>query len=105
MLLHFDFGPQVPTWREFQQAFETIAGQEVSMTGGPRSAGGPPSWTAKVSGLAGQLVLDYQNIEVEGGVIVRASEAHRNFVAPLVEAFGGTLRSPKSEARIDADTL
>lgn len=56
MLLHFDFEPQVPTWREFQQALETIAGQKVSMTGGPSSGGGPPRWTAKVSGLAGQLV-------------------------------------------------
>jgi len=104
MLLHFDFEPQVPAWPEFQQALETIAGQKVSMTGGPSSGGGAPRWTARVSGLAGQLVLEYQR-EVEGGVVVHASEAHRSFVEPLVGAFGGTRRSPRLEARVDRDVL
>ena len=88
MLLHFDFESETPTWREFQRALERIAGRTVSMTGGPGPSGGPEVWSAKVGGLQGTLRFEYQAEHV-GGLIVHASEAHGEFVAPLVGVFAG----------------
>lgn len=104
MLLHFDFEPDIPTWREFQRALESISGRDVSMTGGPGPSGGPEVWVAKAGGLKGKLILEYQ-ADHEHGLVIHASEAHREFVAPLVEALGGTRRAPSIEARSDGRGL